>query len=769
MSIVVKLACKTSAFLVLALWTTGCARTSQYYVSKGNKQFAKGKYADAAIDYRSAIQKDPKNGEAYYRLGLVSMEQKKGDEAAAALSQAIELQPDNADAAAKAAEIYLNTYLLDSTRPKAIYSKLTALSDQLLARTPRSFPGLRLKGYLALTDRKPNEAADYFKRAYEVQQTDAGLAASWVQALFEAGRFQEGEALALKLIQEHPTFSGVYDRLVARYNSTNRASEAEKILKTKAANNPRNAIYALELAAYYIHGQRAADGDAVLRRILDDPKDFPNARLQVGDFYSELRDWPKAASYYEEGLRSDTKHALDYQERITDVLLAEGKRTDAVQMVETILKTHRENVHARRVHAALLADSSDPREVGKAISEFQSLIKEDPGNADSWYRLGRIYLNKGDLDAARSNFEQALKVRGDFLLPRYALAQISLQQQHPQAAVRYASEILSVRPNDPQAMSLYASGLFDNGDNAFARRELTTLLKQSPKDADAQFRLGLLDLRERKFKEATELFQNLRKDQGDDPRGVAGLAETYVAQDRANEALQLLNTANGAHSDSPLFRLELARVAIRAHNYKLAAQTYEGLASRNPKALDLTLSLGEAYQLDGNLPRAITTFQDASKIAPKDPTPLVFLGAVLWKANRLQEANESYRHALQLQSSNPSTMNNLAFFLAETGGNLDEALRLVQGSIEKDPQNPNFKDTLGWIYLKRNMTGSALQVFANLARQYPDEPLFRYHWGVALFRSGEKARARSELTAALAKHPQPPDEAKIRDLIAKTN
>lgn len=769
MNVALMRACAAGAFVALAIWTTGCVRTSQYHVNHGNKLFAKGRYADAALEYRNAIKKDAKDGEAYYRLGLVDIEQRNADEAVASLSRAIELQPDNLDARTKIADIYLNTYLVDSTRPKAIYAKITALSDELLAKNARSSVGLRLKGYLALTDRKPSEAADYFKRAYEIQSTDPGLAASWVQALFEDGRFQEGETLAQRLIQEHPTFGGVYDRLAARYSSTNRAAEAENVFKRKAANNPRNASYALQLAAYYTHGQRAADAEAVLKRMLDDPKDFPNARMQVGDFYYELHDWQKAGGYYEEGLRSDTKHTLDYQERITDVLLAQGKRADAGQVVNAILKANPDNPDARRVHASLLASSSNSQDLGNAISELQSLIKDNPGNADLSYRLGKIYLNKGDLDAARSSFEQALKARGDFLLPRYPLAQIGLQQQHPQAAVRYASEILVLRPNDPQAMFLHASGLMAAGDNALARQDLTALLKLSPKDADAQLQLGLLDIREKKFKEATDLFQNLRKARGDDSRAVAGLAETYMAQNRVDEAFQVLSSTSGAHSDSPVFRLELARVAMRAHKYKVAAQEYGALASQNPKALDLSLSLGEAYQLDGNLPLAISTFQDAAKLAPYDPAPLIFLGGAFWKANRLQEANQSYRGALRLQSGNPSIMNNLAFFVAETSGNLDEALRLAQGAVEKEPQNPNFRDTLGWVYLKRNMTGSALQVLGNLVRQYPNEPLFRYHWGVALFRNGEKAKARSELTAALAKRPQPSDEAKIREFIAKTN
>ncbi len=764
-----KLLLRIAPILLLLVCMTGCARTAADYVKEGNNFFAKEKYGEASLSYRNAIKKDPKNGEAYYRLGLVALRLGRLGDALAALSHALELQLDNQDARTKIADVYLDTYLLDASRPQFLYTKLTAFADEFLTKNPRSFEGFRLKGYLALSDRKPADAAGYFKRAYEIKSSDEGVASSWVEALFMGGQSQEGEALALKMIKDHPDFGSIYDRLAQHYTSIGRSADAESLLKTKAAGNPRNTQYAFQLATFYIHANRAADAEAVLKRLLDDPKDFPNARLQVGDFYYDLHDWQKAGGYYEQGLRSDAKQSLAYQERITDVLLAEGKRSDATQMVDTILKANRDNADARRVHASLLASSSDPTDVGKAISEFQELIKDNPSNADLSYRLGKIYLNKGDLDAARNSFEQALKVRSNFLLPRYPLAQISLEQAHPNVAVRYASEILVARPNDPQAMFLHATGLMDRGDNALARQDLVTLLKQSPQDVDAQVQLGLLDIKDQRFKEAATLFQDLRHTHKDDPRAVAGLAEAYTAQNRAEEAYQMLTSAGAVSSASPVLHQELARVALLAHRHDVAIREYSLLATQNPKSLELSLRLAEAYQLNGDLKLAVATFQNATKLAPDQPAPFLLLGAALWQDNRIQEASQAYHRALRLQPDNPSAMNNLAFFLAETGTGLDEALRLAQRTVQKAPQQPSFKDTLGWVYLKRNDTSSALPIFNNLVRQYPNDPLFRYHLGVSLFKNGEKAKAKTELAAALSKRPQRADELKIREFIARIN
>jgi Tfp pilus assembly protein PilF len=127
---------------------------------------------------------------------------------------------------------------------------------------------------------------------------------------------------------------------------------------------------------------------------------------------------------------------------------------------------------------------------------------------------------------------------------------------------------------------------------------------------------------------------------------------------------------------------------------------------------------------------------------------------------------ESYRRALRMQPENPSLLNNLAFYLAENGGNLDEALALAQRAVQKLKDDPGVSDTLGWIYLKKSMPDAALQIFSALVKKNPESPIFRYHFGAALAAKGDKAAARAALDAALTKKPDKQDELKIRQLLA---
>src|ERR1700689_5315042 len=101
---------KLLLLLLVVRLMASCSRDpkvqAQRYVENGNKFFEKGKYKEASIMYRRALQKDLRFGEAYYRLALADIKLTAYGDAVRSLHRAVELQPQNADAAVKLADIY---------------------------------------------------------------------------------------------------------------------------------------------------------------------------------------------------------------------------------------------------------------------------------------------------------------------------------------------------------------------------------------------------------------------------------------------------------------------------------------------------------------------------------------------------------------------------------------------------------------------------------------------------------------------------------------
>jgi predicted Zn-dependent protease len=755
---------------VVSLWllVAGCTRSPDYYVERGNKLYASGKLGDAALEYRKALQKDVKFGEAHYRLGLTYIGQKNFRDAYDSLRRAVELMPAREDAKVQLANVCLEEYLYNR-RVDVLYGQVEKISNELLAKNANSFDGLRLKGTLALSDKRVEDALHYLQKANQVKPMDPDVIVALSQALILDKQFAAGEKLALEMIQKDKTFGPIYDVLYRQYIGANRPGDAERILKEKVDNNPTQSGYVLQLAEYYAAAQKLSESTAALQRLLNSHKDFPDAHMLVGDFYGRMGKWEQASAQYQEGAHSNPKEALRYAKRMVTALLAEGKKAEAGPVVDAILKDHPKDEEARAVKATLLLDGGKPENLDAALAEFQALVKEKPEDPALWFNLGRAQAVKGDANGARGSFSEAIRQRSNYLPPRFAQAVLSLKQEKPDEVLRYTNEILAIDPNNAEALLLRATGLNQMGKYNEARSQLVRLQKEFPRAQQVQVQLGVSALGEKKFKEAEEIFGKLHQTGPDDMKFATGLVETYFAESQVEKALQFLQDALKKSPDSVPIRMLLASTAARAGNYDLAISEYQKLLSNNPKSAGVYLRLGSIYGRKGDLKNAIVMFEQARQLAPKDPTAAAVLGNTLITAGRAGEARTEFEHALTLRPDDPYVQNALAYVLTETGGDLDEAQRLAERAIHKVPDQSNFADTLGWIYLKKKMNDSALAIFRKVVQQESGNPTFRYHLAMVLFEMGNKQGAKSELNEAQARKPSPDQAQKITELMAKLN
>ncbi len=143
------------------------------------------------------------------------------------------------------------------------------------------------------------------------------------------------------------------------------------------------------------------------------------------------------------------------------------------------------------------------------------------------------------------------------------------------------------------------------------------------------------------------------------------------------------------------------------------------------------------------------------------------LGLTLEGAKRWDEARQVYESIIKMYPNNGIVLNNLAFGLAEHGGDLDQALTLAQRAKQLIPNLNEVSDTLGWIYLKKNLPDNAIEIFRDLVAKTPNQPTFRYHLGMALSQKGDKVHALAELRRALDLNPSAEEKKQIQDLIQR--
>jgi Flp pilus assembly protein TadD len=291
------------------------------------------------------------------------------------------------------------------------------------------------------------------------------------------------------------------------------------------------------------------------------------------------------------------------------------------------------------------------------------------------------------------------------------------------------------------------------------------LLATTPDYHDARLQLGLVDIAQGRLDDAERTFRRYYKPGSPDLRPLEGLVEVYLAGKRFAEATTLVEKELITTSVSSAVRALLARTAARAGETVLGIAQYELLIAAHPTTVDYYLRLAELQQTTGEYSKAVSTLEKASQLSPDDADVALQLGYLLERAGGARQAAEHYRTVLAQRSDDPVAQNNLAHILADTGGNLEEALRLAQRAQAMLPDAPEVADTIGWIYLKQDNIDSALQVFTNLVNAHPENPTYRYHLGAALLKKGNVSEAREELKGALANDPAENQAAAIRALM----
>ncbi|MBV8550098.1 MAG: tetratricopeptide repeat protein [Acidobacteriaceae bacterium] len=757
---------KFAVVVAALLAVVACSKTSRKlgYVEKGNRLAAQGKYEDAEILYRKALQIDPHMADAYYRIGLVQLKEGKLIPAYQAFNRAATEDQKDKEIIKEAAEINLDVYLGDPRRPKVVYDRLVHYTGLLAALDPNSPASLRLKGYVALLDRRTADAVDLFRRASQANSNDPDLALGLTRALYANGQDQEAEATARSLIAQHKDFGPIYDLLFVQYRNQNRPNDAEQILVLKSRNNPKNIADALELARFYEASHNVTARDAVVNGILQHHGDFDQPRLAVGNFYLSTGRPSDALAQFQQGLGEDPQHKTQYQKASVNALLALGRTDEANRLVASLAQQNPKDVEVRAVHASLLIKQG---KVEQGLAEYEAAVTQQPDNAVLRYNYGLALSGKGDTQGARQQFEKARSLSPGYVQPRFALAALAMNNGQSREALGLSDEILRVQPGNAAARLLHATALVNQARYDEGRRELERLIADQPKFWDAQIALGNFYLARSQPAEAEQIYRKVYQANPGSAPALAALSSALFAQHKPDEALRLVSEQAAKPDASPELRGLLAQTETRAGKLDLAEAQYKQLLAQFPNNAVLWLRMGEVYQLKSDLPGAVAQFQKAAQLAPRDAMTARELGDALQLSGRYPEAVVAYRNALSLRPNDPLTMNNLAFAEAEEGQKLDDALTLAKKAVSADANNVVFQDTLGWVYLKQGHADSALPILARAVTQAPNDPSIHYHFAAVLFAKGDRARARQELETAVAKKPLPQDQAGIKELLAK--
>ncbi|MDR3411134.1 MAG: tetratricopeptide repeat protein [Formivibrio sp.] len=369
-------------------------------------------------------------------------------------------------------------------------------------------------------------------------------------------------------------------------------------------------------------------------------------------------------------------------------------------------------------------------------------------------RFARAVMHAGQAQdaAAIAELDAALKLRPWWEQAVLYKAQLLAQRTPPDAAFDYLREAISKNPMQ-QVYSLTLARMLNEASRpAEARAVYEAILAQHPEQVEAQVGVGLLALQSRDFDVAYQMFFSALNHGA----GNGNLLRYYLGQideerHRPSEALAWYRQVEGDENRAALERIPrvLARMGERDAAIKALADVPAVTEAEKIQKIQIEgqvwRELKEPLHGYEVLTKGIAQFPDAVDLY-YDRSLIADL------LHKQAEGEADLRHVLQMQPDNVMALNALGYVLANRTDRLAEAETLLTQALAAEPDNAVIIDSMGWLRFHQGRLKEAVDLLGKAYGKMPD-PEIAAHYAEALWKSGEQAKARSVLDAALKLDP----------------
>ncbi|TFW21916.1 PEP-CTERM system TPR-repeat protein PrsT, partial [Massilia arenosa] len=378
----------------------------------------------------------------------------------------------------------------------------------------------------------------------------------------------------------------------------------------------------------------------------------------------------------------------------------------------------------------------------QARQRYLKALDKAPKNPELMEALARLATRQGQTGEAGGWLERAYRDNPDSLARGLRLVDFYIRTGAKTKALSLAEKLQGSNPGNADALGMLARAQGAAGDSqgmADSYGKLAALLPSSPIPLMRQARNQLA------AGDASGTVASLRKALALDPK----LAEAHrilvgvlITQKKYAEALADARMVQKVLPANALgWRLEGDVAAAEGQN-EAALRAYDKAFATGPSGAGVVLvhttldRMGRRAEADRRLGDWLKEHQD--DLATR----------LYWSSNRMMHkeykaALEQLDVVLKADPNNVVALNDSAWACQQL--HYPRARSLAERAYKLAPDSPVVLDTLGWIYQDEGDAAKALPLLRKASALAPDGGNFRFHYALALARSGDKAAAKREL------------------------
>ncbi|HYE36838.1 XrtA/PEP-CTERM system TPR-repeat protein PrsT [Methylocaldum sp.] len=489
------------------------------------------------------------------------------------------------------------------------------------------------------------QAVDDLKSAVDLDQNLLQADVMLVLALIQQKKPEDAIESAQKMKSKLPGDPMPDNLLGAAYMSKGDADKAREHWEAALKLKPDYATAALNLAKLELSRNKL---DAAAQRYEQirqrNPKNLA-AHIGLAQIAEMRKDYPQMEKYLKEAREKNPK-ALQPSLMLSRYFLAQGKPLQALEAARDAESNNPDQpLVLQNLGLAQLANDQG----ASAVATFKKLVSKVPSNPEYRHQLAQTLYRAGEKQAARTEWEGALKQAPDYVPALLAQAELNLQDKKYEQALKIAEDIKAKHPKSHAGFQL-------EGDVQFAQKLFKKALPAYEKafqSAPSSILARRLFQTHRALGEDKAAFDGLSQwlqSSTDDVDSWAMLAMGYQEAGRSEEAVDAYEKAYALKPDNTLIQNNLAWLYQELGGSKALplAEKLLSTSENNPEVMD---TVGWVFIQNGKQEKGLHLLQDAAVHAPHIAQIRVHLAEALAKLGRKDEARKELERLLKEKNS----------------------------------------------------------------------------------------------------------------------
>jgi tetratricopeptide (TPR) repeat protein len=709
------------------------------------------KYSQAQPFADALIKIDSTNGYGYFEKGKSLLGLGKTDLACNALQKSIVLQPKDPLLAE-----YLGDALVkvnNHTEAVGWYNKamqMNSKSVELLFKTSKALEN----------SNNPQEALSILKNNIANYADDQQLKKAIGILEFTNKNFTAAIEPLNKYLKTDPNDAEALITLGMAYEKSGQLDPALSVFQKALPLVSNKTDCNMSIARIFIQKKDAASAQKILKVVL--------TQRQVKGAYSLMGDALLMSNNSKDALYNYIKerelHGNDrfIQEKISQLQYSTGAFTQSSFEFKRLLQICPEHQDARYFIAIVMLKDGN-------FDGAEDLLQEAPtfgkGTTEIFYSVGNEFFLKKKFKKAAEYYSKVIDLTPNHeeALRKCALSEISIGNETA-GAERYI-QLFAI--NNAKYSNLLAEAghlFFKNGQNVNAITTYLLFLSKGFVDPVVNAHYAEIEYENKNYSSVCSILKNVSSSNTNDTKVLLILSDSRCQTDDYKGAIPLLTALLTTEKNNKLV-LKLAAISFEKTNeLKKSIGFYEQYLtlSRDKDYSSISFHLGQLYESNQMLDKAIDRYESTRKLYPEDLRIHERLGSIYMNKSMWKQAQEVLETALESPEAQPLFMKMLAQTFASKNA-FDKAISMYRMYLEK-----NITDAGGWkdlakVYYSRQNYPEAIICLSKALQLLPTDFEINSLLGRTYVESGDYKKAITPLGHA---RNQKPNDISTIELIA---